>query len=369
MRTRTRAPFRIGGLSVAAGRRGNVELPIAKLITGSSTSLPVKVFHGKSDGPTIWLSAAIHGDEICGVEIIRRVLLRLDPRFMRGTVIAVPVVNVYGFQANDRYFPDRRDLNRSFPGSARGSLASRVAHTLMTNIVSRCEYGIDLHTGSDHRINLPQVRGQIDDETTRQLAMAFGAPIVIHSRIRDGSLREAAGAAGARVLVYEGGEPSRFDEYAITVGTNGVLRVMQHLGIIRGDWLEPLEPPLESEKTGWARASRTGILLSEVNTGDWVTKGDTLARIVDATGNHRSRINATTTGLVIGKRLRPIVNQGDAVFHIAQILPPRPEPEPEPGPEAEAEAEAGAELAEPGETTAQPDSNTVTDAEEVALHD
>jgi predicted deacylase len=234
------------------------------------------------------------------------------------------VVNVYGFESNDRYFPDRRDLNRSFPGSARGSLASRVAHTFMTNIVSRCGYGIDLHTGSDHRINLPQIRGQIDDEQTRQMAMAFGAPIVIHSKIRDGSLRGAAGAVGARVLVYEGGEPSRFDEYAISVGTNGVLRTLQHLGIIRGDWLEPLEPPLESERTSWARAARTGILLSDVNTGDWVTKGDVLARIVDATGHHRSRVTATTTGLIIGKRLRPIVNQGDAVFHIAQVLTTQP---------------------------------------------
>jgi predicted deacylase len=147
---------------------------------------------------------------------------------------------------------------------------------------------------------------------------------VIHSKIRDGSLRGAAGAVGARVLVYEGGEPSRFDEYAISVGTNGVLRTLQHLGIIRGDWLEPLEPPLESERTSWARAARTGILLSDVNTGDWVTKGDVLARIVDATGHHRSRVTATTTGLIIGKRLRPIVNQGDAVFHIAQVLTTQP---------------------------------------------
>ena len=317
----TRAPFRIGGIAVQAGRRGQVELPIANLITGSAASLPVKIVHGRADGPTIWLSAAIHGDEICGVEIIRRVLQRLDPRFMKGTVIAVPVVNVYGFMANDRYFPDRRDLNRSFPGSTRGSLASRVAHLMMSQIVSRCEYGIDLHTGSDSRTNLPQVRGQLDDDETHKMALAFGAPIVIHARNRDGSLREAARAAGARVLVYEGGEPSRFDEDAIAIGTTGVLRVMQHLGIIRGDWLEPLEPPLESERTTWVRAGRSGILLSEANTGDWVEKGQLIGRIVDATGYNRARINATATGLIIGRRLHPLINQGDAVFHIAHIRP------------------------------------------------
>lgn len=337
-----RAPFRLGGVTVAPGRRGLVELPNARLITGGQAALPVRVVHGRNDGATIWLSAAIHGDEIVGVEIIRRVLARVDPRTVSGTVLAVPVVNVHGFLANNRYLPDRRDLNRSFPGSPRGSLASRVAHLFLTQVVARADVGIDLHTGSDNRTNLPQIRAFIDDPRTRELALAFGAPIVIHARGRDGSLREAARAAGKTVLVYEGGEASRFDARAIEVGTMGVLRVMQHLEMIRGDFLPAVEPPLEAERTSWVRAGRSGILLTETEVGDWVSKGDRIGRVVDAVGQHRSIVSASRSGLVIGKRLQPLVNQGDAVFNIAVTTP-----QPVLGADDEpTEAETGAEDAQ-----------------------
>lgn len=319
MSTTSRPPLHLGGTEVAAGRRGQVQLPISRLVSGSEASLPVRLLHGRSDGPNVWLSAAVHGDEICGVEIIRRVLTRLDPRHMKGTVFAVPVVNVYGFTTSDRYLPDRRDLNRSFPGSPRGSLATQLAHLFLEQIVSRCDVGIDLHTGSDHRTNLPQIRCRLDDPATRALALAFGAPVVLHSRNRDGSLRQAAEEAGATVLVYEGGEPSRFDEDVIEIGTAGVLRVLRHLGVTKADGVEPPLVPLESERTVWVRASRGGILLSEANLGDHVAKGDELARIVDATGKHLSRLKATTSGIVVGKRLHPLVNQGDAVFHLAHL--------------------------------------------------
>ena len=244
---------------IAAGRRAQLELPIARLMSGTPVALPVLVLHGRHDGPTVWLSAAVHGDEIGGVEIIRRVLAQLDPSTLRGTVIAVPIVNVHGFNTGERYLPDRRDLNRSFPGSARGSLAARIAHLMMTEIIARCTVGIDLHTGSDHRINLPQVRADLDDSETLELARVFGAPLALHSRTRDGSLRQAATEAGATVLLFEGGEANRFDARAIDDGTSGVLRVLAALGMI--DAAPPLTAPTYlSRRSKWVRASSSGIL-------------------------------------------------------------------------------------------------------------
>ena len=220
--TRTRAtprdPFRIGELLVAPGRTATGELPISRLVTGTQISLPIQVVHGRKPGRTVWISAAVHGDEIAGVEIIRRVTRSLNARTMSGTLIAVPIVNVHGFLNGDRYLPDRRDLNRSFPGSPNGSLAARIANLFMTEIVKRCDVGIDLHTGSDHRTNLPHVRGDLDDPETRKLAEAFGAPIMLHARVRDGSLRAAATESGATMLLFEGGEAWRFDAPAIEVG-------------------------------------------------------------------------------------------------------------------------------------------------------
>ena len=169
-----RAPFAFGGVEIPAGRRHELSLPISQLVTGADVTLPVHVLHGREDGPTVWVSAAIHGDEVAGVEIVRRVLERLQPTHLRGTLLAVPIVNVLGVMAGDRYLPDRRDLNRSFPGSARGSLASRIAHLMMTEVIGRCTVGIDLHTGADRRSNLPQIRCDLEDPQTRALADAFG---------------------------------------------------------------------------------------------------------------------------------------------------------------------------------------------------
>nr|WHW29206.1 putative deacylase [uncultured bacterium] len=201
-----RPSFKIGDLDVAAGRSGIGELPVSRLVTGTHISLPLRVMHGVHDGPTVWLSAAVHGDEVAGVEIIRRVLATVDPRTLRGSVLAVPIVNVHGFLSGDRYLPDRRDLNRSFPGSPTGSLAGRIADLFMTEVVKRSDVGIDLHTGSDHRTNLPQIRADLDDPQTRELADAFGAPFMLHAKLRDGSMRAAATAADSTVLLYEGGE-------------------------------------------------------------------------------------------------------------------------------------------------------------------
>lgn len=314
----TRPGFPIGGHELRAGSKAEIELPLARLVTGTAIALPVVVFHGESEGPVLWMSAAIHGDEIAGVEIIRRVTADLDPANLCGTVVAVPVVNVHGFLTGDRYLPDRRDLNRSFPGSNRGSLASQLANLMMREVVHRCTVGIDLHTGSDHRTNLPQIRANLDDPATNELAHVFDAPLMIHARERDGSLRAAAAKAGATTLLYEGGEAWRFDEDAIAVGERGVRRVMRHMGMVPG---EPngLSTTIESRKSRWTRASRSGIAQLLVSPGDTVRKGAVVAVIHDSFGNELSKVRTGLGGMVIGRTHYPLVNRGDAVVHIASL--------------------------------------------------
>lgn len=318
---RRRPPFVIGDLEVPAGRSRIGELPLARLVTGNRISLPMTVVHGRRDGPTIWLSAAVHGDEICGVEIIRRVVSRLDARQMVGTVITVPIVNVHGFLGGDRYLPDRRDLNRSFPGSKTGPLAARMAHLLMREVVDRCEVGIDLHTGSDHRTNLPQIRADLDDDTTRDLTIAFGAPVMLHSRLRDGSLRAAATAAGATMLLYEGGEALRFDQNAIEVGVDGILRVIARLGMTPDSDPPPAAGvPIECPSSGWIRTRRSGIASLTVGLGDRVEKGRIVADVRDSVGRRLGQPRSRRDGIVIGHTQHPLVNQGDAIVHVAELL-------------------------------------------------
>lgn len=322
---RPRASFPIGGVRVRAGQRREVSLVVSRLITGAEVTLPVQVVHGREDGPVVWLDAAVHGDEVVGIEVIRRVLAQLSPRTLRGTVLAVPIVNVLGVMTGDRYLPDRRDLNRSFPGSARGSLASRIAHLLMREVVAKCEVGIDLHTGSDRRSNLPQVRCDLDDERTRELAEAFGAPVIYHARLRDGSLRSAASEAGARVLLYEAGEAWRLDEYAIVPGVDGVLRVLAALGMIDEDELavtisaEPTGPSLVSRRSGWVRARRTGMVHMEAALGQHVVDGQRLGALYDSYGRRLGLVKADRDGIVIGRTEAPLVNRGDALVHVAEL--------------------------------------------------
>jgi len=314
--------FEIGNLQVMPGKAEKGELPVAKLVTGSRISLPLHVLNGTKPGPVVWMSAAIHGDEVAGVEIIRQVTERINPKKMEGTVIAVPIVNVHGFLSMDRYLPDRRDLNRSFPGSPKGSLGSRIAFLFMREIVSRCDMGIDLHTGSDSRINLPQVRADLDNPELRKLCSVFGAPVMLHSHLRDGSLREAASDRGTKVLLYEGGEANRMESGSIRTGTNGILRVLQEMGMIKME-----NPPLgnkviECRRSSWLRARKSGLALLNVLLGDRVEKGQELGIIHDSVGNRLGRILAQMEGIVIGKVQQPLVNQGDAVVHIAEVYKP-----------------------------------------------
>lgn len=313
-----RESFAIGNVRVRAGSSKSVELPITRLVTGGDVTLPVQVIHGREPGPAIWVNAAIHGDEVLGVEVIRRVMAGLDPKTLRGTVVAVPVVNVLGFMNGDRYLPDRRDLNRSFPGSPRGSLASRIANLFMTEVVSKCEVGLDLHTAADKRDNYPQIRADLDDPVTRSLAQAFGAPVMLHARLRDGSLRQAGLDVGARVLLFEAGMAMRFDEAPIRVGVEGVRRVLVQLGMLDCP-PELVEPPYveECRSSGWVRARGTGILHLEVDLGAEVRAGQRLGGLSDTFGRRVRLVHADRTGVVIGLNRAPILNAGDAVIHIA----------------------------------------------------
>lgn len=319
-------PITVGDVTVRPGRKVQIELPFARVVTGATESLPVKVINGRSAGPNIWLSAAIHGDELNGIQIIRRVIKDLDAKNLRGAVIAVPIVNPLGFIAESRYLPDRRDLNRSFPGSARGSTASRLAHLFMDQVVEQCTVGIDLHTASNHRINHPQIRANLDDRTTLELVKAFGAPFSIHARLRDGSLRQAAVERGKTILVYEAGQAHRFDDHAVDAGVAGVMRTLRAMGMIDAR-LPRVQATRLIRRTRWVRARRGGIADIEVRLGEKVARGDRIASISDAFGMRPTQVKATESGWVIAKSLRPLVNSGDSLVHIGSVGgPDRDEP-------------------------------------------
>ena len=313
-------PITINGVTIEPGTRTTVDLPAGRLYTHAPMSMPVHVVCGKHDGPRIFVSAAIHGDEINGVEIIRRILKLPQINHLRGTIIAVPIVNVHGLINHSRYLPDRRDLNRSFPGSDKGSLAARMANLFMKEIVENCGYGIDIHTAAIHRNNLPQIRANLDDPETEMLARTFGVPVIISSNLRDGSLREAAAEHGIPMLLYESGEALRFDEVSIRAGVRGVVNVMRVLGML---------PPSRSKKgtiepvvarsSSWIRTPGSGILRSMVALGARVKKNNLLGVISDPFGEREVQLTSPYSGIVIGRTNLPLVNEGDALFHIARF--------------------------------------------------
>ena len=305
--------------TIAPGQLRRFELPVSRLATQTLVSLPVAVVNGIESGPVLWLSAAIHGDELNGVEIIAQILGKIDPKKLRGTIIAVSIVNVFGFIEQSRYLPDRRDLNRSFPGSENGSLASRLANLFVREIVDRSTHGIDLHTAAVHRINLPQIRANLEDQTTYQCAKAFGAPLMMHSNTRDGSLRQAATKRGIPVLLYEAGEALRFDPLAIKNGVSGILGVMNYLEMYQSESAPIVGESLESKNSKWVRASCGGMFHLEVNLGNKVTRRQELGYITNAFGERRVPVRASVNGIVISHIQNPLVNQGDAIVHIAVV--------------------------------------------------
>lgn len=315
------APVTINGVTVRAGQRETISVPVAKLYTHTNLAMPVHVVNGRGDGPTMFVCAAIHGDELNGVEIIRRLLQHPTLKRLRGALIAIPIVNVHGFLDRSRYLPDRRDLNRSFPGIERGSLAARIANLFMAEIVAQSNYGIDLHTGGLHRTNLPHVRAYLDDEETARLAKAFGTPVMINSDLRDGSLRQAAVEKGVPMLLYEAGEALRFDEVSIRAGVRGVINVMRALKMLpaTGHARKKETRPVEARASSWVRAPESGIFRASVPIGAKVTKDGLLGVVSDSFGDTELEVRAPYEGLVIGRTNLPLVHEGEALFHIARF--------------------------------------------------
>lgn len=313
----------LNGIKVKPGEQRVINLPVAKLYTYVDLSIPVQVICGKYAGPTLFVSAAIHGDELNGVEIVRRLVKNPAIKRLRGTLIVIPVVNVFGIIQQTRYLPDGRDLNRSFPGSPRGSLAARLAHIFLNEIVKKCDYGIDLHTGARNRTNLPQIRANLDDPETLALAESFAVPVLLNSNLRDGSLRQVAVEHDVKVLLYEAGEALRFDELSIRGGVRGILSVMRQLKMLP-KVKTPLKTsePFVARSSSWERAPVSGIFRSITPLGARVKTGQLLGVISDPSDLFdptESEIRAQYSGLVIGKSQIPLVNEGDALFHIARF--------------------------------------------------
>ena len=311
----------IGGEAIPVRSRHLVELQLPPLYTHSPLTLPVHVVRGAKDGPRLFVSAALHGDELNGTEIIRRLLRQPALKRLRGTLVAVPIVNLYGLIQHSRYLPDRRDLNRSFPGSETGSMAARLAHIFMTEIVHKCTHGIDLHTGAIHRSNLPQIRANLDDPETARLAESFGVPVLLNSNLRDGSLREAAAEQGIPMLLYEAGEALRFDEVSIRAGVEGIVSVMRCL-----DMLPPTRrrrknkhEPFVARSSTWVRAPASGLFRKVCGLGSRVKRGEILGLVDDPFGGNEFEVVATASGIIIGCSEIPLVHEGEALFHIARF--------------------------------------------------
>jgi predicted deacylase len=308
----------INGVKVKLGQSVNIEIPIAKLPSHTLIDLPIFIRRSKLEGPVVLISGGIHGDEINGIVTARKLLEEMDKgwNLLKGTLIFIPLMNIYGFLSTSRTFPDGRDLNRSFPGSKKGSLASRIAFIINEEIISQIDYGIDFHTGGRMLSNHPQIRVDFKDKIGLELAKSFGTNFIVNSKHIEKSFRKTAYKARKHILVYEGGESMRVDDLAIREGVLGTKRMLQQL-----EMLEKNLPTTESiilKESNWLRAKASGIFNSCVKLGEPIKKGQILAEISDPYGHTKIEIKAPTNGHVIGINNLPVINVGDALVHIGK---------------------------------------------------
>ena len=307
----------INNIEIKPGEHKNVELRISKLASGTSISLQAQVFRSKTDGPTVLITGGIHGDEINGVEIVRQTVKSgLYSNLKCGTVIAIPLVNIYGFINFSRDLPDGKDVNRSFPGSKDGSLASRVAYVISNEILAHVDLGLDFHTGGSSIYNYPQVRAYKNDSKSLELASIFNAPLTIETGLVGKSLREESHELGIPMLVFEGGESLRLDDYSITEGINGIKRVLFHHKMIGENIGNQNSEIIKKHK--WLRASSAGIFIPKKKTGDYFKTGDLLGIITNPYNQFEDQIIAEQNGFIFGHDNKPVVNQGKALFHIGK---------------------------------------------------
>ena len=305
----------INNRSVLPGESAQLILNVYPLPTKTTFNIPVYVFNGVKEGPSLLLLAGMHGDEINGIEIIRKLLTRSDVRHpLCGTVIAIPIINQISFLYGSRELPDGRDLNRCFPGSRSGSLGSQIAYDLMNQIIPQVDFGVDFHTGGAKICNHPQIRCVFSNETNLDLAKRFAAPQVINSPFRDSTLRKEAAKKGKSILVFEGGESTRFDYLAINEGVNGCLRLMKSLDMIEGTF--PDNIPVFIRKSSWLRAKGSGLFHTSKTNGSHVQKGDLVGMICSPYGEVEQKLVAPYDGYIIGVNNMPVINQGDALIHL-----------------------------------------------------
>lgn len=315
-----RAGFRIGGYCVAAGSSQDIFLEVSTTYLGDPVRMPLHVIHAAEAGPVVFITAALHGDEINGTGIVHDFLFGEPISLKRGTLILVPVINVFGFESNERYMPDRRDLNRSFPGSKTGSLASRLAALLLTEIAERCDYGIDLHSAASHRTNYPNVRADLSVKATRELASAFGCALIVEGKGPVGSFRREATKRGCPTIILEAGEPLKIEPDVLAIGVRGIRNVLVHLGMIAGERKPPAYQAV-IRKTTWLRAAVGGILRFHVAPGDFVRAGQALSTNYSILGKEQNTLVAPTTGIVLGMTTLPAVKPGEPVIHLALLSP------------------------------------------------
>jgi predicted deacylase len=310
--------FEIGGFAVPPGARREIRLKISESYHGAPVHIPVMVIRGREDGPRLFLTAAIHGDEINGTQVIRRLLFGRDWADLRGTLVCAPVVNIFGFFTHSRYLPDRRDLNRSFPGSPAGSHAGRIAHRIFNEIVAKCDFGVDFHTAAVRRTNFPHVRADWKSPGVRKLARAFGAGVILDRGGEPTTLRSAASAAGVPTIVYEAGETFKFQRSAVRSGVSGTLNLLARLKMIDHT---PSDPGFELliRDTTWVRADRGGILAMRARPGAVVEAGRILAVNTSPFGRERNNIRAPFAGIVLGTTTWPSLNPGDPVVHLGKV--------------------------------------------------
>lgn len=308
--------FRIAGLDIAPGETHDVRLKISETYTGDPIAIPIRVIRGQKPGPHLFVSAALHGDELTGTGIIHDLLHGPSLDITCGALLLIPVVNVFGFENHDRYLPDRRDLNRVFPGSPTGSLASRIAHTFMTEIAAQCDYGIDLHSAAQTRTNFPNVRGDLTYERVRRISRAFGCELVVDGKGPEGCMRREACKAGCATIILEAGEPMKADPQMLAVGARGIRNVLIDLGMLDG---EPYQPAWQSivRKTHWVRAEVGGFLRFHVQPGDHIEAGHPVASNFSILGDLQRVLRSPVDGIVLGMATSPAVKPGEPVCHIA----------------------------------------------------
>lgn len=317
------ASFAIAGHIVLPGESKIIHLSMPELYDCSPMIMPIHVIRGEKAGPILLITAAIHGDELNGVEIARRLLKQKSLKKLKGTLIVIPIVNMYGFLYQSRYLMDRRDLNRSFPGSVHGSIAARLAHILLNEVAIHATHIIDMHAGSAARTNLPQIRTNFDNPTNKTLAKAFNAPVILDLLEPEGSFRHAMRQSNIPFLLYEAGEALRFDELSIRLGLKGILNVMRALKMLPALKKPPKIHTSIAYHSSWIRAEFSGTIVFEKKLGSKINKGETIACIANPLNGQEHPVIAKKTGIVIGKSILPLTHEGKALFHIAYHEKPK----------------------------------------------